>query len=62
MTTKQLAAYLIVFVAVVAVLFGMVPPLLNARNTLYNALGAASALATIVAAALIAHAVHTHKG
>ena len=60
MKTGQLAAYLITFVAMVAVLFGMVPPMLNAQSTFSNALGCAVALATVLAAILTAHATYSH--
>jgi hypothetical protein len=59
MKTSELAVYLIAFVAVVAVLFGLVPPLLNAKSTALNAVGAAVTVATILAAILTGHAVHT---
>lgn len=60
MKTMQLAVCLVSFVAVVGVLFGLVPPMLNAPNTLLNALGAAVALSVIVAAVLVVHATLTH--
>lgn len=61
MTTKQLAVYLITFISVVAVLFGLVPPLMNAASTFLNAVGAAVALSVLIAAILVAHATFTHK-
>jgi uncharacterized membrane protein len=60
MTTKQLAIYLIIFIAVVAVLFGLVPPMLNRADTFTNAIGIAVVLATVLAAVLTAHATYTH--
>lgn len=61
MTTKQLATYLITFIVVVAVMFGLVPPLLNAPSTFLNAIGAAVALSAFVASILVAHATFNHK-
>jgi len=62
MTTKQLAIYIICGVAVFAGVFGLVPPLLNAANSLLNALGAALAFAIILSAVLTVHATYVHHG
>lgn len=59
MKTTDLAVYLIAFVAVVAVLAGVVPPLMNAHSTVLNALGLAVALSAVLAAVLTAHATFT---
>jgi hypothetical protein len=60
-TTKQLAVYMVTGLAVVVGLGGLVPPLVNAPDTLLNALGVGVTLAVIGAAALVAHATYTKK-
>lgn len=62
MTTTKLAVLLTVFVATVAILFGLVPPLLNAKSTFLVAIGVGVVLATVFAAILITHSVLTNKG
>lgn len=61
MKTGHLAVYLILFVAVTSVLFGIVPGMLNAPNSFLNAIGAAVAVAVVVAAALVGHATWEHS-
>lgn len=61
MTTKQLAVYLLCLMAVCAVFFGLVPPLLNAHSTLFNSIGGAITLAAIFTIIVIAHSTLSKK-
>jgi fatty acid desaturase len=61
MTTKQLAVYLVTFIAFVAIQFGMVPPMLNSTSSFVVALGIAVVLATLISFILIFHATYTRS-
>jgi hypothetical protein len=55
MKTTQLAVALIGLITIFAGVFGLVPPLLNAKDTFMNALGIAIILAVILAAVLVVY-------
>lgn len=61
MKTYQLAVYLLAAIVLVALLFGFLPPLLNAHDTALNALGAGLVVACLLCGVLVAHAAHVRS-
>lgn len=61
MKTKELAVYLFTVLVGGSAMFGFVPPLLNARDSVQNALGCFLAVGIVFGAVLTFHATYTNS-